>query len=1461
VHALGAALLALAALPALAGTFTALAPQTYTRDTGSPVEKHYGFAIKNPSVPYRLRVENGAGSTDAKMTASAIIKINGVTIFGTNDFNAAKSNVLEAPVTVSRTNDLSIELRSEPGSAITLRLLGEDNDRPLISSLVVPAANAAGWIARAATVTFTCSDQTTEISQCSDPVTLSNDGAQQTVTGTAIDGAGNSATTTVTVNIDHTGPAITFVNPPEIVSTTSLTITGTVTDALSGASAVTCNGIAATLSGGSFQCSATLSAGVNVVDVYASDVAGNTTRKTLAVSLDQAPPLIRISQPAEGITVPNATVTVIGAVTDDDRIASVKIGGTLAALDGNVFSGPAQLAEGNNTITVTAFDRSGNQSTAQLHVTRFSVPSVAITAPSDQAVVAAPAVTISGTVSDPAAAVRVNGIAAVVSGATWRADGVMLQQGRTVVTATATNAAGHQASATVFIYRDSVPPRLTVYSPADGTTVYAPSIDVTGMVDDIVVGTINAGQARITVNGTAAEVSNRAFLARNVPLNPGANSIIVVATDQGGNTTTATTHVTYDAAARAKIVKISGDNQSGGIASTLPAPLVVRLVDSAGAPAANRAVTFEVIENNGSLTGGQATARVVTMNTNAQGDASVVWHLGTRAGAGNNRVLARAAGFAGTAEFEATAASGTPSLIVIDAGSNQIGALGSVLPRPLIAAVVDSGSNRIAGVPVTFAVLEGDATLAGAQRVTVNTDSDGRAWVTPALGTTRDNTFTASIDGAAQPAVFVATGKPAGPPGQTRISGVVLDNEGLPIAGVSMRIEGTTLAVQTNDQGQFTIAAAPVGYVKLIADGSTAQRSGTWPMLEYAVYTIAGQNNTLEMPVYLLPIDVRRGIFVDETTGGTLTIPELPGFALTIAPGSATFPGGSRTGTVSATLVHADKVPMAPGFGQQPRFIVTIQPPGVHFDPPASLTIPNADGLAPGEITELYSFDHDLGQFVAIGTGAVSEDGTVIRSDPGVGIIKGGWHCGGNPSTTGATAKCPECKKCNGSSCVTDVVKQSKPCKDDGDPGTEDVCENGTCLHKPITVHIGGSTSQEQNYYADRDDPSHTLNDAVALAAGKEVYSNPTAGDLVAWRVAVDNQSMKSHIAQVIWTATGPETHSGPASTEWLVSNLDWKPGTYEIKAVVKFDNGAQKTATYQQKVGIRTNDYILYGSILAFSPPVAGVDPNTIDKWECPEGAARLVTATLTNLDFNHPVAPTIDASVPENWPDRLYVNYRILNMTANTLPIPTLLDQPRYVSVPGPPNPAVTYAFGASPAAHYRQAVHAQFKYLVENGKVVWPPSRIGDIYSISGYTPAPCSNGLLIGAFGAYGPRNDVIEPYADGTGFGYIMQIRAGTEGQTGYDKLNRRNLPYVYFRLRFDATGSDLKTVMNQPASTSPDGPDDHDFSPMPTFTAFRRFYSGGTWQVEALGGFPVYQNLEKFLALSPKDGSGGPYYP
>jgi len=138
--------------------------------------------------------------------------------------------------------------------------------------------------------------------------------------------------------------------------------------------------------------------------------------------------------------------------------------------------------------------------------------------------------------------------------------------------------------------------------------------------------------------------------------------------------------------------------------------------------------------------------------------------------------------------------------------------------------------------------------------------------------------------------------------------------------------------------------------------------------------------------------------------------------------------------------VNMDKVPMSPGFGQQPRFVVTIQPVGTTFNPPAPMTIPNVDGLAPRAVTEMYSYDHDLATFVAIGSATVSDDGSVIQSDPGVGILKAGWNCGGNPNSTGSAGTCPQCKKCNGSDCVPDPEKNKTTCE------KNKICKDGDCV-------------------------------------------------------------------------------------------------------------------------------------------------------------------------------------------------------------------------------------------------------------------------------------------------------------------------------------------------------------------------------------------------------------------------------
>ncbi|HEX4915824.1 MAG TPA: hypothetical protein VFV51_17820, partial [Vicinamibacterales bacterium] len=847
---------------------------------------------------------------------------------------------------------------------------------PTITASADRAPNSAGWYKAPVTVTFTCADPVNAIVACPPPQTVTADGANQLVTGSATNNVGVVATTSLSVSLDATPPSILFTSPAagSRLFVPEVTASANVADALSGLIGATCGDAPAVVQNGALACDDTLDPGVNPLTVSATDAAGNTASSTLSVTYARAP-----------------VVTI---------------------------TSPANLAYLNLSPT-----------------------------------------TVTGTVDDATAVVNINGLNAPVSGGQFSVL-LPIAEGPTIVAATATSSSGATGSASISVTLDTTAPHVSITSPVQGFRTTAETIAVAGIVNDIVVGTINDEQAQVAVNGLPAQVANRTFLRTSVALAPGENVIEAVARDRVGNMVTTQITVTRDPATEPRILIVHGNHQTGAIGSPLPVPLVIALVDASGNPAPNVPVIFKVVQDDGLLTTGSTPQPTVSVITDSQGKAEARWTLGHRAGAGSDAVEAYAVGFKGTALFAASATQGEAAKIVVDTGNDQIGVVGQALPKPLIAVVVDEGNNRLAGVPVIFSILEGGGSFNGQPSITLTSDSDGRVAATPILGMQEGNannviaaTFTGNTG---LPAGFTASGRVAGDPAATTISGVVLDNNNVPIEGVTVRAVLTSLlnanrsiiptlpAVQTDASGQFTLPQAPVGHAKLLIDGLTAAREGTYPMLEYDMVTVPGQDNTVGQPIYLLPLSTVNRLCVTATSGGgTLTVPEAPGFSLTFSPGQVTFPGGTQTGCISVTVVHGDKVPMVPGFGQQPRFIVTIQPSGAHFNPPAAITLPNVDGLRPREVTEMYSYDHDIQSFVAIGTGVVSDDGLIIRSSPGVGVLKAGWHCGGNPTGTGTAALCPSCKICNGTSCVPDPAAPT--CNDGKFCTQQDTCVNGVC--------------------------------------------------------------------------------------------------------------------------------------------------------------------------------------------------------------------------------------------------------------------------------------------------------------------------------------------------------------------------------------------------------------------------------
>jgi len=872
---------------------------------------------------------------------------------------------------------------------------------------------------------------------------------------TVKDRAGNAAQATRGFTTDTVAPVV-GLTLPAYAKALPLVVNGTVSDT-DPAVQVVVNGAPATVTGSTFQAALVLLEGANPVSVIAMDRAGHQGTASGSVILDQRPPALRLETPSPNQVFNRPAARVAGTVSDENGIATLQVNGVAVspAADGG-FETSVPLSEGAQTITVAATDVAGNRRALDVAVTRLTLPEVTITAPADLGTLAATTVMVRGAVSSPGLAVAVNGLRATVSGTDFSVE-IPLVEGGNIITAVATAADGRSGSATINVVRDLTPPHLSIDQPRAGASVRAAAVTVAGLVNDIVAGTVNAPQAQVKVNGRPARVANRSFLVEGVPLQAGDNTLTAEAVDASGNVAQVSIVVRRETGASARLVAVSGDGQQGVIGMALPAPLVAVAQDTAGLPAVGTTVVFEVRGNDGSLDGGRRRLAVVT---DSAGRAAVHFTLGTRAGVGNQVVVASAAGYGEPVAFLASALAGEPAAIVVDAGDQQVGVAGQPLPRPLIAVVTDSGHNRLPAIAVHFSVVNGAGRLPnGLDQMVIATDGDGRA-ITPFTLDPQEgvanNTVVARIEGLPNGplASFTASGLSAGDPARTSISGIVLDNQNDPIPGVTIRILDTSLTAQTDARGAFRISGAPVGTVRMLVDGSTAARPGSWPDLEYTVTTIPGRDVTVNMPIFLLPLDLAHGLAVDETHGGTLTLPDLPGFALVIAPGSVTFPGGSRSGVVSVTAVHSDKVPMVPNFGQQPRFIVTIQPAGARFEPPARLSLPNVEGLAPGQVTEMYSFDHDLGHFVSIGPATVSDDGSTMVANPGVGIVKAGWHCGGSSSSSGTPHHCADCQKCENDCCVPDPAKNNQGCDDKDKCTVDDKCNNGNCKGQTVKVTI-----------------------------------------------------------------------------------------------------------------------------------------------------------------------------------------------------------------------------------------------------------------------------------------------------------------------------------------------------------------------------------------------------------------------
>lgn len=342
--------------------FTAFGPKTFNRGNGAPVTQTLPFTVKDPNTQYTLYVVNGAPGDGP--VASAVVSLNGAVILSEQDFREG-TRAISRRVTVQQSNTLSVQLRSAPGSAIRLEILGEDDDPPGITASVSPQPNAAGWNNTPVTVTFTCTDTYVDVT-CPAPETVSTQGANQVVSGTATDTLGLTATTSVTLNIDLAPPVVSASLTPAPNSAgwnnSNVTVNFSCGDSLSGVAVC--------------PAPVTVSAeGVNQVSGTAIDKAGNSSQTAAFVSIDTTPPALSISSPANGSSVSSSPLTVSGSVSDAvSGVATVTCDGAPGTFSGGQFSCSVTLGSNSNTVQVTAADAAGNSASASVSV-NYSDPS------------------------------------------------------------------------------------------------------------------------------------------------------------------------------------------------------------------------------------------------------------------------------------------------------------------------------------------------------------------------------------------------------------------------------------------------------------------------------------------------------------------------------------------------------------------------------------------------------------------------------------------------------------------------------------------------------------------------------------------------------------------------------------------------------------------------------------------------------------------------------------------------------------------------------------------------------------------------------------------------------------------------------------------------------------------------------------------------------------------------------
>ena len=325
---------------------------------------------------------------------------------------------------------------------------------------------------------------------------------------------------------------------------------------------------------------------------------------------------------------------------------------------------------------------------------------------------------------------------------------------------------------------------------------------------------------------------------------------------------------------------VSGDDETGPVASVLPNPLVVLATDIDGNPAANASVQWTVTLNDG-------TASPPVSVTDANGLAATAWTLGSLAG--ENEVVATLIGgtpssadssalpspAAPSVTFIATGVPGPAAVLELVSGNAQAGTVGAALGQPLVARTTDLFGNLVSGTAVAFATPDGGS-LAPSAATTSAAGLAQSAWTLGTVAGTQTATAT-SAGLAGSPLPFTATAAPGSEaavafqsqPTSTSVGAAIPDFVVAVVDGFGNIVPSTTASVSV------AIANNPGG-------GTLSGTTTVSAMSGLATFTglsidQPGVGYTLEATILSLVPETSLGFDITSATGGVFWISPVDG--------------------------------------------------------------------------------------------------------------------------------------------------------------------------------------------------------------------------------------------------------------------------------------------------------------------------------------------------------------------------------------------------------------------------------------------------------------------------------------------------------------------------------------------------------------------------------------------------------